>query len=169
MFFTELSHGICLTILVAVIGLAAKLVATKLDLKGPREQADLLDELTGRLLVRKSLAMTFAGIYGWNLLVSAVLVFSGIISQGILPFAWTFLNFGLFSPDLNFFKNHIHLWLEGTATVLSAALGFWGGNHLNKIINGAGTPSLLAGLLIIVLYGAASAIETHEIGRLRKL
>ena len=163
----DFSDSIFLTVLAVLTGLAVKILTVKLGIKKLQEQAAFLDELTGRLVVRRSLPQTFARLYVWNLFISFIVITAGLVTFGVLSIIWAFLNLGLFSSDHNVFRRHIHPWLEAAATVLSAALGLWGGQNLQVLLNSSQAFPITAISIIFLLYGAAALLETLEIRRLR--
>jgi len=166
MLLMDLPYCIALTVLAALVGLAVKLVASRLDIKRFQQQAAFFDEYTGRLLVRRSPTKTFAGLYAWNLLISAAIIASGLITLGVLPLVWAFLNLGLFGSSINMLKRYLHAWLEGAATLLSAGFGVWAGQNLDMLLKSPRATPYGIILLILMFYGAAAALETMEVRRL---
>jgi len=158
----ELSYGTVCVGLAASMGLTVKFSASKLGLKKPSEQAAMLDEFIGGLLVRRSRFRTFTRICLWNILVSFVIAAAGFLTMGALPIVWAFLGLGLFSPDINIFKRYLHSWLETVAVVLSASLGIWGGQNLNLVLMNLSMipPTII--ILILGLHVFAAVMETSK-------
>jgi hypothetical protein len=166
-FLSGLSYEVGYSVLAVLTGLAANLTSSKLGIRKPREQAKMLDEFTGSLLVRRSLLQTLARLWLWNIAVSFAIILTGFITLGAFPIVWAFLNLGLFSPEISIFKRCIHPWLETAAVTLSAALGIWGGLRLNALLNSPGMipPSVIT--LILGLYAISALLETLEIRQTR--
>ena len=165
-FLIDLSYGIVYSALAAVAGLTIKLTTSKLGIWEPSERAALLDDLTGRLLVRRSTLQTLTRIYCWNILLSFAIIASGLITFGVLPVVWAFLNLGVFSPSANAFRRYLHPWLETAAVILSASLGIWGGARLNLVLRDPGIIQSSLIVLVLGLHGIAAMLETLEIRRI---
>lgn len=164
-FLRDLSYGIVYSAVAAVAGLTIKFTTSRLGIWEPSERAALLDELTGRLLVRRSTLQTLTRICCWNVLLSFAVIASGLITFGVFPIVWTFLNLGVFSPSVNAFTRYLHPWLETAAVIISASLGIWGGARLSLVLGNLGMiqPSVI--ILVLGLQGIAAMLETLEIRR----
>ena len=165
-FLIDLSYGIVYSALAAVSGLAVKFTTSKLGIWELSERAALLDDLTGKLLVRRSALYTLTRICCWNVLLSFAIIVSGLITFGVFPVIWAFLNLGVFGPGMNTFRRYLHPWLETAAVILSASLGIWGGARFGFVLVDPGMiqPSVI--ILILGLYGIAAMLETLEIHRI---
>ena len=162
-FLRDLSYGIVYSAVAAVAGLTIRFTTSRLGIWEPSERAAMLDDLTGRLLVRRSALQTLTGICCWNVFLSFAIIASGFITFGVFSVVWVFLNLGVFSPGVNAFRRYLHPWLETTAVILSASLGMWGGARFNLVLYDPGIiqPSVI--ILVLGLHGIAAMLETLEI------
>ena len=158
----ELSYGMGYSVLAAITGLTVKFTTSKLGVCSPSERAAVLDDLIGRLLVRKSAFQTLARIFWWNILLSFAIITSGFISFGVLPVVWIFLNLGVFSAGKGMFMRYTHPWLETAALILSASLGVWGGARLGLLLYHPSIVQPSVFVLILGLHGIAAMLETSE-------
>ncbi|MCW4027236.1 MAG: hypothetical protein NWE76_07120 [Candidatus Bathyarchaeota archaeon] len=161
-FLAELSYGVGCSVLAAMAGLVVKFTTSRLGIWEPSERAAVLDELIGRLLVRKSTLQTLARTFCWNILLSFAIIASGFISFGILPVVWIFLNLGVFSAGKGMFMRYTHPWLETAALILSASLGIWGGARLGLLLYHPNIVQPSVFILILGLHGIAATLETSE-------
>jgi hypothetical protein len=159
----DLLHFIIYATLLILSGLAVRLSASSL---GPatRRSTPIDGGIIRSLLVRKSPLETFIRIYGWNVAVSSLVIFSGSITLGVLPAVWAFINLGVLFPDLNLFKIYAYPWVEETANVLSVAFGMWIGRNLDVLLS---SPAILPWIALIIpgTYMISVLLETYEIHR----
>ena len=124
--------------------------------------APTLDDLVSYLLVRRRVPSTLFRIFLWNLSITLLLILVGLVTFGVFPLVWTFITLGLAAPSLSSFREHLHLWFEVSAFLLSASLGLWGGLRISNLQTGLDLiPIPLIGF-IIVLQFSASMLEALE-------
>jgi len=161
-FFEEYLFFIALTFILVLSGLTARFLILALGFAKLQKGVFVIDELTGHLLVRKGFLQTFIRIGTWNILVSSIVICSGIISLGTLPLVWAFLNLGLFFLDPVLFKRYLYPWIEETANILSAALGAWMGQNLHEFLNVLPV-FVWTFTSIFILYMISALLETLKI------
>jgi len=161
-FFEEYLFFIALTLLSISSGLLIRFLASALGIAKMQKSVFMLDELIGQILLRKSFLQTFTRIYLWNVLISSIVICSGIITLGVLPLVWAFLNLGLFFPDIDLFRLHLYPWIEEAANILSAALGAWIGQNLHAFPSAFPFFAWTA-ISLFGLYMVSALLETFKI------
>ncbi|OYT44187.1 hypothetical protein B6U84_04575 [Candidatus Bathyarchaeota archaeon ex4484_40] len=127
-----------------------------------KRSAPTLDDLVSYLLVRRSVPSTLLRIFLWNLSITLLLILVGLVTFGVFPLVWTFITLGLAAPSLSSFREHLHLWFEVSAFLLSASLGLWGGLRISNLQTGLDLVPLPLIGFIIVLQFSASMLEALE-------
>jgi len=162
MFPADLLGFIILAAILVLTGLAVKILASALGLASAKGGFLMDGEMMESLLIRKSRLGTFLRIYGWNIAVSSMVIISGMISLGVIPAAWAFINLGFFFPDLNIFRVYVYPWVEEPANILSVALGMWIGRNLTVLLSGS---TVLPWIVMVMLgiYMISALLEAYEI------
>jgi len=162
LFFEEYLFFIALTLLSVFSGLLIRFLASALGIAKLQKRVFILDELIGQFLLRKSFLQIFTRIYLWNVLISSIVICSGIITLGVLPLVWAFLNLGLFFPDVDLFRHYLYPWIEEATNIFSAALGAWIGQNLHAFPS-AFPFFVCTAISISGLYMVSALLETFKI------
>jgi len=154
--------SIILTLLFVLFGAVLKISISFLGSTRLHGFTFVCDEIIKPILHRKNNFQTFTRICLWNIMISFIVICSGVISLGILPIVWAFFNLGLFSPNANFFRRYLHSWIEEIDHILSAALGLWIGRNIQIFANNLPTfIEIIA--FIFALYVVSASAEVAEI------